>query len=186
MRTSSSRKDPARRVAELGILLVLAMVFSYLEALFPIPLPLPGIKLGFANIAVILCACYCGLPEALLLNLLRVVLSAILFGNLSGLLFSLSGAFFSSLTLIFLVLSFRGSVSVLGISVACAASHNLGQILCASFLLRGSSWINPSVFSYIPVLLLASLITGTITGILLKLLFAYLEKTGKELRYSLL
>ena len=87
--------------------------------------------------------------------------------------------------MIFLILSFRETVSALGISAACAASHNLGQILCASFLLRGSGWINPSVFSYIPVLLLASLITGTITGILLKLLLAYLEKTGKELRYQL-
>ena len=65
MRTSSSRSFTARSVAELGILLVLAMIFSYLETLFPVPLPLPGIKLGFANIAVILCACYCGLPEAL-------------------------------------------------------------------------------------------------------------------------
>ncbi len=185
MKLLSSRSLTPSRVAELGVFLVIAMIFSYLESLFPIPIPLPGIKLGFANIVVILCACFFGLPEAFFINLTRVVLSALLFGNISGLLFSLSGALFSFLTMAILILSFRDSVSVLGISAASAASHNLGQILCASFLLRGSDWVNPSVFSYIPVLLLAALITGTITGILLKLLLSYLKKIGRDLRFDL-
>lgn len=173
MRMSLSDKKPSTRLARLGILLCLSLAFSYLEFLLPPLLPVPGIKPGFANIVTVFCACFCGLPDALILSCMRVLLSSLLFGQVTGFLFSLSGALLSYLFLLFFLKVRFSSVSIIGVSMACAAAHNMGQ-LCASALVLSTS----AVFSYAPVLLLGGTAMGALTGCILLVLFSALRRAG--------
>ena len=81
-----------KRLAFLGVFLALAMIFSYLEHLLPIPMPIPGFKLGLCNVIVLFVAYRMGLFDGAVLSLARVLLSALLFGNPTGFFFSLFGA----------------------------------------------------------------------------------------------
>ena len=173
MRTFMSGKNPAFRLARGGIFLCLALIFSYLETLLPLfSGVVPGCKAGFANIVITFAACFFGLSDALCLSLLRVCLSSLLFGNLSGFFFSLGGAL-CAFACMALLLRNTKSVSVLGLSCAGAVCHNLGQ-LCVCGMLLGSG----AVFSYAPLLVLAGIFTGTVNGILLAFLFPALRKSG--------
>ena len=84
-----------KKIALCGVLTALAMIFSYIESVIPIPIPVPGIKLGVANIAVITILYVLGVKEAIVINLLRIALTALLFGNVNSFLFSISGAVLS-------------------------------------------------------------------------------------------
>lgn len=178
MPTLFSDNRPARRLARAGILLCLALGFSYLETLLPPFLPLPGAKPGFANIVITFCACFCGLREALVLSLVRTVLSSLLFGSITGFWFSLGGALCAFCVTALLLRLHPASVSVLGLSVASAAAHNLGQLCVSSLVLCVGFHPNTAVFSYAPVLLSVSALTGTVTGLLLAALFPALRRAG--------
>jgi heptaprenyl diphosphate synthase len=148
-------------LAECAALLVIAMALSYLEAVLPLQavIPLPGVKLGLANLAILVAAHRHGAAAAAAVSVTRVILSSLLFGSVSSMAFSLSGALFSLLVLTSL-LPLRGRwLSYIGLSVACAAAHSAGQILCAVLWMHESS-----LFGYLPILLLISLFTGTLTG----------------------
>lgn len=172
MRTSSSDKT-VRRLALRGMLLSLCLVFSYLEFRFPLPLPLPGCKPGFANIVITFCALTLGYPDALALSLLRVLIVSLLFGSASSFWFSLCGALCAFLVLYLLLPQVPGTFSVIGVSAACAAAHNLGQLIAAGLLLSSGA-----VLSYLPVLLLTALLTGTVSGLILHFVLPPLKKAG--------
>lgn len=161
MRISSS-DSPARKTALCGLLLCLALIFSYLEARLPLLfLPIPGFKLGFANLVIALTAYTISLPAAAVISVLRVLITSVLFGSLTSFWFSLLGALFAYTVMALLLLYARKSVSPLGVSVASAAAHNIGQLTAASVLL------SPAVLSYTPFLLFAALVTGSLTGLIL-------------------
>lgn len=73
-----------KKIALCGVLTALAMIFSYIESVIPIPIPVPGIKLGVANIAVITILYVLGVKEAIVINLLRIALTALSFGNVNS------------------------------------------------------------------------------------------------------
>ncbi len=161
MRISSS-DSTAKKTALCGLLLCLALIFSYVEARLPLLfIPIPGFKLGFANLVITLTAYLVSLPTAAVISLLRVLITSVLFGSPTTLWFSLLGALYAFAVLALLLRFARNSVSPLGVSVASAAAHNLGQLTAACVLL------SPAVLSYTPFLLLASLFTGSITGLIL-------------------
>lgn len=173
MRTSSSVKLP-RVLTRYALLLCLCLIFSYLEVQFPIPLPLPGCKPGFANIVITFCALSFGLPEALLLSLLRVALSSLLFGGFSGFWFSFAGALAAFSVLAVLKSAYlHNRISMIGLCAACAAAHNIGQLLAAQIMLGSSA-----VFSYLPVLMIAACVTGCLSGVILYVLLPALARTG--------
>ena len=151
-----------RFTARCGLLLCLALIFSYLEVRLPLVfIPIPGFKPGFANLVIAFTAYTCGCPTAAVISVLRVLISSMLFGSVTGFWFSIAGAGASLLIMTVLLHTVRRYVSPLGICVASAAAHNIGQLTAASVLL------SPAVFSYFPVLMAASLFTGTLTGFLL-------------------
>ncbi len=160
--TSSSRKT--RFIAECASLLLAALALSYLESLIPITylVPLPGFKLGFANIAVIIAFYRISPYAAILISFTRVVISSLLFSGVTTLLFSLSGAAASLLILIIIYCTIGRKISFIGLSVIMALFHNVGQIICASFVMHSTS-----IGYYFPILATASLICGTLTGIVL-------------------
>ncbi|MBQ3065336.1 MAG: Gx transporter family protein [Clostridia bacterium] len=161
MRISSSA-ERARFVTLHGLLLALALICSYLEAQIPLPIPIPGVKLGVANIVVAFCAYILSLRSALIISLLRVSIVAFLFGSVSSFFFSLCGAMFSFLALALLLLVFPRRVSPIGLSALCAVMHNIGQLTAASILFNTNA-----VIVYLPHMIAAAAATGTFTGILL-------------------
>lgn len=142
-----------------GVFTSLAMILSYLESLVPITFAVPGIKLGLANIVTIIALHKLGLRPTIIISVGRIILSGILFGNVTVIVYSLAGAFFSILVmaLVKLVKAF----TVTGVSIAGAVAHNAGQLLVAVIVLE-----NMNIMYYLLVLGIAGAIAGTLIGIL--------------------
>ena len=159
-------KMTTKKLALCAVLTALALGLSTLESLFPVSVlvPLPGIKLGLANIVTVFALYRLGDIPALAILIARCLLGAMFAGNASALLFSLMGGVLAMLTMI--VLRRVRGLSVYGVSIAGAAAHNIGQICAAMVVLGGTA-----VLGYLPVLLGVSLITGTLTGFVASLLF---------------
>ena len=159
-------KLTTKKLALCAVLTALALGLSTLESLFPVSVlvPLPGIKLGLANIVTVFALYRLGDIPALAILIARCLLGAMFAGNASALLFSLMGGVLAMLTMI--VLRRVRGLSVYGVSIAGAAAHNIGQICAAMVVLGGKA-----VLGYLPVLLGVSLITGTLTGFVASLLF---------------
>ena len=155
----------ARSIALCAVLTALALGLSTLESLFPVTLivPLPGVKLGLANIVTVFALYELGAVPALTILTARCLLGGLFAGNLSALLFSLLGGFTAMLVMIALRRCRR--LSVYGVSIGGAAAHNLGQM--AACITLG----NTMVLGYLPFLLAVSLVTGTLTGFVAGLLF---------------
>ena len=153
------KKSSAQRVALYGVLIALAMVLSYVEMLIPLPVGIPGVKPGLANLVVFLALYTMTAREAFLISMVRILLVSITFGNGSAFLYSMAGGILS-----FLVMwSFQKKDFLLpvGVSIAGGIAHNVGQLLMAAVILE-----NGAVFTYFPVLLAAGCITGGIIGFL--------------------
>ena len=166
-----------RRLCLNAMLLGIALLLSYLEAILPLTvwLPLPGFKLGLSNILITLVFVALSPWDAALLSLCRIGIMGILFGNLSSFTFSLCGGILSYLGLWLLVPGRNKLFSMVGISVGCAALHNIGQLLAASV------WFGTNViFGYLPILLIAGLLFGSITGVLLQILLPRVDKLFKR------
>lgn len=145
------------RVAYFGVFTALALIFSYIESLIPIQIGIPGVKLGLANLIIVVALYKLSLREAYLLSVVRVLLSGFLFGNYFSIIYSLAGGLLS-LTVMAL-LKRQGGFSVMGISLAGGVSHNIGQLVVAMLVVE-----TYSVMYYLPVLLVAGMITGLIIG----------------------
>lgn len=153
------RNHRTEKLAQLGLLTALALIASYIELLIPLPIGIPGVKLGLANL-IIVWALYTLRPgEALAVNGMRILLVGFLFGNLSMILYSLAGAALSFVCMYFAKQS--GLFSVIGVSVIGGIAHNIGQILVAMLVLE-----TVSLVYYGPVLLLSGLATGFLIGII--------------------
>lgn len=163
-----------RRLVYLSLFLAMATALHVLEGLFPIPLPFPGVKLGLANIVTLLVLYLYDLRAAMTVAMARVLLGSLLGGTFFAPAFflGLTGAVISTLIMAMLVKR-TSCFSPLGISLCGAVSHNLGQLLMASFLLQ-----NQAIFFYLPILLLGAIPTGLVTGYLLQGLLERLEATG--------
>lgn len=157
-----------------ALLISLALVLSFIEHFFPISLliPVPGIKIGFANIVTIFALFYLNFPSAVIITALRCLLASILFGGMTSFLYSISGATLALITMALLKQGHDRKFSLIGISIGGAAAHNVGQITIAAFMLN-----SPAVFAYLPVLLITALITGFLTAIISMNLFLVFEKT---------
>lgn len=150
-----------KKTAVLGMYLAFAMILSYIEVLIPLPIPIPGIKLGLANLAIILILYLYGFKEALLINVVRIILMGLLFTNVSMILYSLAGGLLS-LACMGLAKKAHG-FGIQCVSMIGGITHNLGQILVAFAVVR-----TYGVFYYVPFLLLAGSVTGWVIGMLEK------------------
>ena len=150
--------SPARRVATLALLAALALIFSYVESLLPSP-GLPGVKLGIANIVIVICLYRYSAAEAAGVNALRIALAGLLFTGLFGALYSAAGACVSLIGMI--ALKKTGRFSMAGVSMAGGVLHNLGQLAVAAILIE-----DLQIFYYFPILLFSGLACGILTGII--------------------
>lgn len=150
-----------KKIAVLGIFTAVAVVLSYVEFLIPLTfIPVPGFKLGLANISIMVALYLFGPVEAICISALRLVLSLFLFSNLKAFLYSLIGAILSLAVMILLKRINR--FNEVGVSVTGAVFHNIGQLAAASLLMASME-----IWSYLPVLVIAAVITGSLTGLIL-------------------
>ena len=148
-----------KRMVQGAVLVSLALALSYIERFIPLQLlvPLPGVKLGLANVVTLIALYRLGGKSVFGVLLLRCVLGAVFGGGFTGLLFSLTGGL---LSMSVMALSKKCPLlSVYGVSILGAAAHNIGQILAAMVLMR-SVYIG----MYLPYLLGVALFTGFATG----------------------
>ena len=151
------------RVAYFGVFTALALIFSYVETLIPVNLGIPGVKLGLANLIIVVALYKMRLSEAYLLSVVRVLLAGFIFGNYFGIIYSLAGGLLS-LTIMALLKKW-GGFSLQGISIAGGVFHNIGQLIVAAVVVETFS-----VTYYFPVLLVAGLLTGLVIGIVAEMM----------------
>lgn len=148
-----------KRLVQSAVLVSLALALSYTERFIPLQLliPLPGVKLGLANVVTLMALYLLGTKSAFVILILRCVLGAVFGGGITGLLFSLTGGL---LAMSVMALSRKMPfLSVYGVSILGAAAHNVGQILAAMVLLQ-----SVYVGAYLSYLLAVALFTGFATG----------------------
>ena len=145
------------RAAYFGVLTALALIFSYIETLIPIQFGVPGIKLGLANLIIVIVLYKTDWREALLLSVVRIILAGFIFGNLFSIVYSLAGGVLSLTVMVLLKRTDRFSVA--GISMAGGVCHNIGQLVVAMIAVE-----TYQVGYYLPVLLVAGLTTGAVIG----------------------
>jgi heptaprenyl diphosphate synthase len=154
-----------RKMTSLSVAVALAMVLSFLESLVPPLVSVPGVKVGLANIVTVFLLYVFGWREAGAVSLIRVFLSALLFGSTVSLVYALSGAILSFVGMVLLKLiplSSEVSVSIVG-----GVLHNAGQIIAACFIMESAA-----IIGYLPPLV----ISGTVAGIAVGTLAAILVK----------
>ena len=151
-------RNKTLRLTTLALTISFAMVLSYIESRIPAFVAIPGIKVGLANIAVIFSLYKFGIKEAITVSILRVFLVSMLFGSPVSLIYSISGALLSLLTMI--ILKKLTPLSEVTISVTGGVMHNVGQIAAASFMLSTNV-----VVYYLPFLLVSGTVAGIVVGI---------------------
>lgn len=158
-----------------GLLVAAALILSYVERMFPLALiiPIPGIKLGLANLATLFALFLLNFNSAFVIVVLRSILSSVLFGNLYSFIFSLSGGLTAMFAMALLKKYEGKQLSVFGISIAGAAMHNMGQIIVAAAVLQSSA-----VFPYLSLLMFSSIATGSLTGYAFMPIYNHFKKIG--------
>ena len=159
----------AKKICLYGVLSALCIVLGFIEHLISFDFIAPGIKIGLANSVALLLIATGDKKGALAVNLVRILLSALLFAAPSVLIYSLSGGIVSFVVMI-IVFRLR-SVSVVGLSIAGAVAHNIAQLICAWWLLGKGVWY------YSPLLLVAALVGGFFTGIAAKHILKRVKNT---------
>lgn len=148
-----------KRLTLCAILIALAMALSYTERFIPLQMivPLPGVKLGLANIVTLIALYLMGPKAAFAILIPRCIFGAVFGGGITGLMFSLTGGILAMLTM---TLAKKVPVfSIYGVSILGAAAHNVGQILAAMVLMN-----SPYIGAYLSYLLVVALFTGFATG----------------------
>lgn len=150
-----------KRLAECALFISLALVLSYIERFFPLQafIPLPGVKLGLANVVTMVSLMCLGKRDTFIIVILRCILGSMFGGGVTGLMFSLTGGMLSVSVMI--AVSKVPYFSIYGVSILGAAAHNIGQILAAVILMQSIY-----ILTYLPWLLLTGLVTGLVIAIL--------------------
>lgn len=149
-------------------LCAIGIIFGYVEFLVPIPIGVPGIKLGLANLIVVIALFMLDAPSAFLINLVRIIVSSLLFSSVSAAIYSLFGMLFS---FIIMLIAKKINLNIVLVSAFGGIFHNIGQVIAASIFLSDAKILN-----LIMVLFIVGLITGTLIGLLSKEILKIVSK----------
>lgn len=157
------KNNTSHKVALSAILAALALIFSYIEAILPLSVGIPGVKLGIANLVVIIALYVLGFKYAMAVNVLRILVAGLLFNGAFGAMYAMAGGVLS--LIIMYLLKKMNLFSTVGISMAGGVAHNLGQLLVAALIVS-----TMKLFYYFPVLLFSGMISGILIGIVASLI----------------
>ena len=146
-------------IAYIGLFTACGILFGYVEYLLPLPIGIPGVKIGLSNIITVCSIYLLGAAPAGIVLILRVLLSGLLFGNTYSMLYGLAGGIAAFLVML---LSYRFNwFSILGLSAAGGVFHNIGQLAVAAFTISSLN-----LFYYLPILLISGILSGLAVGFL--------------------
>lgn len=149
-----------KKLLFLSLLISSGLALHVIESFIPFPVPIPGAKIGLANIITLLTLILFGFKEGLTVALLRCIMAAFFGGSASSLIYSLSGAILSLILMSAVYRHNNGFFSLIGVSIIGAEAHNLAQVTVASAVLNSIG-----LFFYLPVLLLIGIVTGYFVGL---------------------
>lgn len=158
-----------KKIAYYGLFASLAILMGYVELLIPLPLLIPGMKLGLANVIIVIVMYFLDSKAAFFISLIRVLLSGLLFAGFAGLLYSLAGALFSFV--IMAALKKTGGFSIISVSIMGGIFHNIGQIIVAALVVE-----NIKLMYYLPFLLVFGVMTGAVIGVVARTALGYLNR----------
>lgn len=169
----------AKKLAYMSVFSAFAIILSYIEMLIPFNFGIPGMKIGLANLAIVLALYYIGTKEAILVNVVRIIIIGLLFGNAFSILFSLSGGIIS---FVFMYICKKTRFfSIVGVSAVGGVTHNVGQIIVAAFVVS-----TYSIMYYIPILVISGLITGIAIGIVASIIKSKIKFSQVGLKWFLI
>jgi heptaprenyl diphosphate synthase len=161
--------NKTKQIAQYGLLIAVALILSYVEAQIPAFFAVPGMKLGLTNVVVLFALYRMGEKSGMVINLVRIFLVSMLFGNGMSLAYSVAGGLLSGLVMI--LLKKTGKFRIITVSVAGGVAHNIGQILVAMVLLE-----TKAVLWYLLVLWFTGIGSGLVIGLVGGELCRRLEK----------
>lgn len=163
---------PSYKLAILSLFTAFTLILSYVEFLIPVSYGY-GLKLGLANIAIVAILYSFSSKDAFIVNLLRICITGLLFGNAISFVLSLTGGI---LSLIMMIIAKKFKLfTVITVSIIGALSHNIGQLIAAYFMTDV-----PGLIFYLPVLLFGGIITGAVIGIISKIIINTLKEIMKN------
>ena len=161
-------KENTKKIATLGVIAAFGAILSYIEAIISFGIFIPGVKLGLANLAVVIALYIYGYKDAIIINIVRIIVVGLIFGNLFSISFSIAGALISYIVMA--LLKRLDIFSPIGVSVAGGVAHNVGQLFIAALVIESYSVIN-----YLPILIFAGIVCGLIIGIVSHMMIKYLS-----------
>lgn len=161
-------KGKKTSLAILGLFTTLALILSYVDSLLPVLPAIPGVKLGLANLIFLIVMTNYGIRDAVLVNIVRIVLTGLLFGNVFSIAYSLAGAIIAML--IMYVFYRRAFCGIMGISILGGIFHNIGQMFVAFLIVKSAG-----VWYYLPYLFLAGCLCGAVMGVIANILSSRLK-----------
>lgn len=148
-----------KKVATLALLIALAMILSFVESQIPSFFAIPGIKIGLANIAVVFALYKLDVSSAIVVSIVRVIILSFLFGSSLTLVYSISGAVLSLITMV--IMKKSDLFSLVAVSIAGGVMHNVAQIIVACIILKSAA-----IRYYLPFLIISGILTGTVIGLI--------------------
>lgn len=164
----------AKTLTRMALLTAVALIIFMVEAQLPPLAPVPGIKLGLANIVTVYAMFALSPGQALAILICRVFLGSVFSGQMVTFFYSLGGGLLSWLT-VFLLRRVLTGKQIWVAGVLGAMAHNVGQILVAVALTR-----TPGLIVYLPVLLVSGILTGAFTGVAAQALLARMERLNRK------
>ncbi len=161
----------AKRISLDALLLAIALIIFVLEAQIPPLIPIPGVKLGLANIVTVYALFRTGARDAFAILICRILLGCVFSGQIMALLFSLGGGLFCFGAML-LLKRYLSEKQLWICSVIGAVFHNLGQMTVALLFFQTTA-----ILAYLPVLIISGIVTGAFTGICAQLLINRLGRT---------
>ena len=160
---SITNSTAVKKISLLGVMLAFTLVTSFIERMIPLDGIVPGMRLGLANLAIVISLYTLPTRDTFILMVLKCLMTAIFSGSIIALLYSLTGSMLSLIIMLLLIKLKIKAISIIGVSVAGAAFHNLGQIMVARFIF--GTW---AIMLYLPLLLIIGTVSGIVIGFLAK------------------
>ena len=148
------------KIIFLSVIVSIGLALSVLESAIPLPVMIPGAKLGLSNMVVLITLVIFGFKEGITVSILKSLVLMLVTGSVSSFIYSLSGAVLSCITMYISYLFFSEVFSLIGISIIGALSHNFAQVSVAVYIMS-----NLRIYTYLPFLMLMSLFTGYFVGL---------------------
>lgn len=149
-----------KKLIFLSLLVSTGLVLSIVENMIPVPIPIPGVKLGLVNIVFLIALVLFGFKEAMIVVIIRGITMSLATGNISGLIYSLPSSVVSTIVMAIIYKYFSKYFSLIGVSLFGAIAFNTVQVGIASLIMQ-----NIKIFSYLPIMSLTSIFTGCFIGL---------------------